>query len=77
MGFATRVSIAILSGIGSGTTGFWLAWNFVRLALRDNPALGYDAWLVGGIFAPGVFVSALVFVILSRESDLKRVSRAT
>ena len=65
MRFATRATIAILAGIGSGLVGFGLVWKSVMLVAREDPGIGYDPWLLSGIFVPGVLVSLLVFRILS------------
>jgi hypothetical protein len=65
MRFATRATIAILAGIGSGLLGFGLVWKYVTVIAREDPGIGYNAWLLSGIFVPGVLVSLLVFRHLS------------
>jgi hypothetical protein len=72
MAFAMRAVIALLSGVGAGVVGFWAVWQSLRLAFGANPAIGHDAWLVAGIFGPGVLGVVLVFVAVSRLEEAAR-----
>jgi hypothetical protein len=65
MMFLTRAVIAILAGVGSGLIGFWAMWNAILASGAGYPGVGFDTWLVGSIFAPGVLVALAVFHIIS------------
>jgi len=65
MPFVTRAAIALLAGIGAGLIGFWIVWSTVS-KLGQDPGIGYDAWLLAGIFVPGVLVPLVVFRSVSR-----------
>jgi hypothetical protein len=69
MSFYARAVIALLSGVGAGTLGFWVSWRTVCSLCGSASPVGYDWWIVGSIFAPGVLISGLVFVIVSRAGE--------
>ena len=72
MSFTARAAIALLAGIGAGTIGFGSVWRLLIGSFWDSiPGPGYDAWLLAGIFAPGVLASLAVFHLLSREAARK------
>ena len=68
MSFQLRASVALLSGIGGGTLGFWAGWKAFSEAMYANPAARYDHWLAATIFASGVITCVAVFLALSRAS---------
>ncbi|MBI3409721.1 MAG: hypothetical protein HY040_15375 [Planctomycetes bacterium] len=61
MHFTKRALIALLSGIGAGTIGFWIAWQSAWAIWNEHPGIGHDAWLLAGIFVPGILVPFAVF----------------
>ena len=66
MSFAMRAVISLLAGIGAGLLGFWAVWRTLIGAAFDSvPGPGYDGWLLGGIFIPGIVVPVVVFRELS------------
>jgi len=66
MSFITRALISMLSGLGAGLLGFWFVWRcLIGTAWDQVPGPGYDAWLLAGIFIPGVLVPVAVFRKLS------------
>ncbi len=54
MPFVVRAIISLLAGVGAGLIGFWTMWQAVWTLVGEHPGLGHGAWLVGGIFAPGI-----------------------
>jgi hypothetical protein len=66
MSFVQRAVIALLAGIGAGVLGFWAVWTAVWKLTGEHPGLGNDAWLLAGIFVPGVLVPFAVFRAISR-----------
>ncbi|MBP3953768.1 hypothetical protein J8F10_00435 [Gemmata sp. G18] len=66
MSFVSRAAIALLAGIGSGLLGFWIVWSTVWKVVGEHPGIGHDAWLLAGIFVPGIAVPILVFRSVSR-----------
>jgi hypothetical protein len=66
MSFFSRAAIALLTGIGAGLLGFWAVWSVIVRVLAANPGIGFDAWLLGGIFVPGTVIPLLVFRSISR-----------
>ena len=71
MTFLARATVALLSGIGAGTVGFWATWRFIALVLKAEPGIGHDVWLVGSIFGPGVVVAFVAFFFISRSVPAK------
>jgi hypothetical protein len=67
MPFVTRAVIALLTGIGAGLLGFWAVWTAI-VAAGGVPGIGNDAWLLTGIFGPGVVVPLVVFRAISPSS---------
>jgi hypothetical protein len=65
MPFVARAAIALLAGIGAGLIGFWIVWSTVDKLGRD-PHIGHDAWLLSGIFVPGILIPLVVFRSISR-----------
>jgi hypothetical protein len=62
MSFVTRAVVSLLAGIGAGLLGFWAVWrSLIGAAFDSVPGPGYDAWLLAGIFIPGVLVPVVVF----------------
>jgi hypothetical protein len=68
MPFVTRAVIALLAGVGAGLLGFWVVWTLVWKLAGEHPGIGHDAWLLAGIFVPGVLVPLAVFRIVSRAT---------
>ena len=69
MSFATRATVSLLAGIGAGLLGFWAVWrSLIGTAFDSVPGPGYDAWLLAGIFIPGVVVPLVVFRQISRAT---------
>jgi hypothetical protein len=77
MSFATRVGIALLAGIGAGLLGFWVVWQTVWIVCDQHPGVSHDAWLLGGIFVPGIVVPFAVFRTISRANAKERAPRET
>ena len=73
MSFHVRAVVALLSGVGAGTIGFWLAWRFIDRILGADPGIGYNFWLVSAIFGPGVLAYTWVFMFLSRLHERQAV----
>ena len=70
MPFVTRTIVALLAGIGAGLLGFWTVWrSLIGTAFDSVPGPGYDAWLLAGIFIPGVVVPLVVFRQISRATQ--------
>jgi hypothetical protein len=70
MSFVTRAIVSLLAGIGAGLLGFWTVWrSLIGTAFDSVPGPGYDAWLLAGIFIPGVVVPFVVFRELSRATQ--------
>jgi hypothetical protein len=65
--FVTRAAIALLAGIGAGLIGFWVVWSALG-KLGADPGIGYDSWILAGIFVPGVLVPLGVFRSVSRAA---------
>ena len=64
------MSVPILAGIGAGLLGFWGVWRVLVGTVWDSvPGVGYDGWLLAGIFVPGVSVSLLVFHQISKPKS--------
>lgn len=61
MHFAMRAVIALLCGVGAGTIGFWIAWQSAWMIWNEHPGIGHDAWLLTGIFGPGIAAAVVVF----------------
>lgn len=66
MPFVTRAAVALLAGVGAGLIGFWVVWTAVSKGLGDDPGVGYDAWILTGIFGSGVLTALAVFRTVSR-----------
>ncbi|HLW66722.1 MAG TPA: hypothetical protein VKS79_15515 [Gemmataceae bacterium] len=64
MSFAIRTAIAVLAGMGAGVVGYWVTWRF----LEPDNLVGFDPWMLVGIFAPGIAVCAAVFWTMSPKS---------
>lgn len=64
MSLITRALIAVFSGIGAGTVGFWAVWSII--SRWTNPGVGQSLWLLVGIFAPGIAVALTVYHVISR-----------
>jgi hypothetical protein len=72
MSFLTRAVISLLAGMGAGLLGFWIVWrSLIGTAWDSIPGPGYDAWLIAGIFVPGVVGALLVFHYL-RRAELRK-----
>jgi hypothetical protein len=69
MSFHLRAAVALLSGIGGGTLGFWGGWKVFSDAMYANPAAGYSHWLAATIFTSGIVTCVTVFLLLSRSSE--------
>ena len=70
MSFVTRALVALLAGIGAGLLGFWTVLrSLIGTAFDAVPGPGYDAWLLAGIFLPGVVVPLVVFRQISRATQ--------
>jgi hypothetical protein len=67
MQFVARAAIALLAGVGAGLVGFWVMWQAIR-GLGQNPGIGWDEWILGAIFLPGVLVSLAVFRAVSKDA---------
>jgi len=67
MSLISRALIAIFSGIGAGTVGFWAAWKLIAGLTSQHPGNGHDVWLLVGIFAPGIATALVVYHVISRE----------
>jgi hypothetical protein len=74
MRFFTRAIIAILAGIGAGLVGFGVVWHTVSTLTNEHPGLRHDAWLLAGIFGPGILVPLCVFHTLSRAAVQPKLS---
>jgi hypothetical protein len=62
MSFTMRAAVSLLAGIGAGLLGFWAVWRtLIGTAFTSVPGPGYDGWLLGGIFIPGIVVPVVVF----------------
>jgi hypothetical protein len=72
MSFVTRAASALLTGIGAGLIGFWAVWTTVDRLGRDS-YIGHNAWLLTGIFLPGVLVVLVVFRSVSRATTSTQV----
>ena len=69
MSFVMRAVISLLAGIGAGLLGFWAVWrSLIGTAFDSVPGPGYDAWLLAGIFIPGVVVPLVVFRQISQAT---------
>jgi hypothetical protein len=79
MSLATRAVISLLAGIGAGLLGFWAVWRtLIGNAFASVPGPGYDGWLLGGIFIPGVVVPVVVFRQISLATHRRvAASKAT
>jgi hypothetical protein len=66
MSFVVRAVISLLAGVGAGLLGFWAVWVAVGGSAWRHPGVGYDNWLVAGIFIPGVLVPLAVFSTISK-----------
>ena len=71
MHFTMRAVIALLSGVGAGTIGFWIAWQSAWWIWNEHPGIGHDAWLLAGIFGPGILVPFVVFRTISLSAAHK------
>jgi hypothetical protein len=70
MSFAIRAVISVLTGIGAGALGFWVTWRCLVGSTFDSVGeQGYDAWLIAGMFVPGMLITLVVFHLLSRMPD--------
>ena len=79
MSFTMRAVISLLAGIGAGLLGFWAVWRtLIGTAFDSVPGPGYDAWLLAGIFIPGIVAPIVVFRQLSlatrRDAGESKVS---
>lgn len=67
MSFVTRAIISLLAGIGAGLIGLWIVWSSIQ-ATGQDPGVAHDAWLLTGIFGPGILVPLAVFRTVSRSA---------
>ena len=77
MQFTLRATVAILSAVGAGTIGFWMAWTLNEKLLSLDFGAGRDALFLSSIFAPGIFVALWVFRSVSLIGDRKVVEPTT
>jgi hypothetical protein len=71
MNFVTRAIISLLAGVGAGLLGFWAVWRSIEVVANAHPGIGHDAWLLAGIFGPGVLVPVFVFRAVTLASATK------
>jgi len=71
MSFPIRAAVSMLAGIGAGAVGFWVVWRFLVGNALDQASAdtGYNAWLLVGIFAPGILVTVVTFWATSPKSE--------